>query len=72
VTPHEQALTRTVGQLRAEITRLRLDLARARGPVTTPGQIMDAAMFSEAQAWLDWIGPDPHAGRHLAVLTAAV
>jgi hypothetical protein len=72
VTPHEQALTRTVGQLRAEITRLRLEVQRARKPVTEPSVLMDAAMFSEAQAWLDWLGPDPHAGRHLAVLAAAV
>jgi hypothetical protein len=70
MTPHEQQLTRQVGQLRAEITRLRLEIARAKEPVTEPQHLMDATMFSEAQAWLDWIGPDPHAGRHLAVLTA--
>jgi hypothetical protein len=72
MTPHERQLTRTIGQLRAEVTRLRLEVARAKEPVTEPQLLMDAAMFSEAQAWLDWIGPDPEAGRHLAVLAASV
>jgi hypothetical protein len=69
MTPHERALTKALGEARAEITRLR-GLATQR---TTPrADIVAAVHVAEAAAWLNRIGPDPDAARHLAELSCQV
>jgi len=70
MTPHERGLAEALGRARAEITRLRL-IADQASTASSYADVVAAAHRAEAQAWLDYIGADPDAPLHLAVLAGA-